>query len=310
MNTVDAVAHARETFARQAPRLRLETDRPLGPLTTYRVGGSADLFVTCSTESDLDDVARVVAQSGVEVLVIGNGSNLLVADGGFRGLAITLGAAFDYVVLVGTELLAGGATRLPIAARRSAAAGLAGFEWAVGVPGTVGGAVRMNAGGHGSDIARNLVSATVVDLREGVRSTRPAATLDLRYRHSNLSPCDVVVEARFELSRGDAIRSEAEIAEIVRWRRENQPGGQNAGSVFTNPPGDSAGRLIDRAGCKGLRVGSAHVSNKHANFFIADDGGAADDVYALMREVRRRVRDALGIELAPETQLVGFAEGL
>ena len=310
MNVVDAVAYARETFARQAPGLRLETDRALGPLTTYRVGGAADLFVTCTTEDELDDVARVVAQSGVDVLVIGNGSNLLVADAGFRGLAIVLGRAFDFVVLLGNELRAGGATRLPVAARRSAAAGLAGFEWAVGVPGTIGGAVRMNAGGHGSDIARNLVTATIVDLTHGTRTARPSAALDLRYRHSNIGPQEVVVEARFALSRGDSVRSDAEIAEIVRWRRDNQPGGQNAGSVFTNPPADSAGRLIERAGCKGLRVGSAHVSTKHANFFIADDGGAADDVFALMREVRRRVRDRHGIELTPETRLVGFPEGL
>ena len=119
-----------------------------------------------------------------------------------------------------------------------------------------------------------------------------------------------MVEARFALARGDSIRSEAEIAEIVRWRRENQPGGQNAGSVFTNPPGDLAGRLIDSAGCKGLRIGGAHVSDKHANFFIADEGGSADDVFALMREVRRRVRDVHGVELTAETQLVGFPEGL
>ena len=195
------------------------------------------------------------------------------------------------------ELRAGGATRLPVAARRTAAAGLTGFEWAVGVPGTIGGAVRMNAGGHGSDIARSLISADIVDVRRASRSTRPANQLDLRYRHSNLEPNDVVVEARFALSRGDSVRGEAEIAEIVRWRR-------------ANPPGDSAGRLIDRAGCKGLRVGSAHVSTKHANFFIADDGGSADDLFALMREVRRRVRDVHGLELTAETQLVGFPEGL
>ena len=310
MNSVDALGCAREELARSAPSLRVEFDRPLGPLTTYRVGGSADLFVSCAAASDLDEVARVVARCGTDVLIIGNGSNLLVSDRGFRGIAIVLGDGFDFVVLVGNELRAGGATRLPVAARRTAAAGLAGFEWAVGVPGTIGGAVRMNAGGHGSDIARSLISADIVDVRRASRSTRPASQLDLRYRHSNLEPNDVVVEARFALSRGDSVRSEAEIADIVRWRREHQPGGQNAGSVFTNPPGDSAGRLIDSAGCKGLRVGSAHVSTKHANFFIADDGGSADDVFALMREVRRRVRDVHGVELTAETQLVGFPEGL
>jgi UDP-N-acetylmuramate dehydrogenase len=157
---------------------------------------------------------------------------------------------------------------------------------------------------------RTLVSADIVDLRHATHITRRSGQLDLRYRHSNLTANDVVVEARFALARGNAARSEMEIAEIVRWRRENQPGGQNAGSVFTNPPGDSAGRLIDTAGCKGLRIGSAQVSSKHANFFIADDGGSADDVFALMREVRRRVRDLHGIELTAETQLVGFQEGL
>jgi UDP-N-acetylmuramate dehydrogenase len=310
MSGASAVACAREAFARSPRALSVENDRPLGPMTTYRVGGGADLFVSCASVDDLDEVARVVALSGIDVLVVGNGSNLLVSDRGFRGLAIALGDAFDFVVLVGNELRAGGATRLPVAARRSAAAGFAGFEWAVGVPGTIGGAVRMNAGGHGSDIARTLISTDIVDLRHRTRTTRPARQLDLSYRHSNLTSTDVVVEARFALTRGDPIRSEAEIADIVRWRRENQPGGQNAGSVFTNPLGDSAGRLIDKAGCKGLRIGSAYVSSKHANFFIADDGGSADDVFALMREVRRRVRDVHGIELTAETKLVGFPEGL
>ena len=310
MSGASAVACAREAFASSSRALSVENDRPLGPMTTYRVGGGADLFVSCASADDLDEVARVVALSGIDVLVIGNGSNLLVSDRGFRGLAIALGDAFDFVVLVGNELRAGGATRLPVAARRSAAAGFAGFEWAVGVPGTIGGAVRMNAGGHGSDVARTLISTDIVDLRHRTRTTRPGRQLDLSYRHSNLTSTDVVVEARFALTRGDPIRSEAEIADIVRWRRENQPGGQNAGSVFTNPLGDSAGRLIDKAGCKGLRIGSAYVSSKHANFFIADDGGSADDVFALMREVRRRVRDAHGIELTAETKLVGFPEGL
>jgi UDP-N-acetylmuramate dehydrogenase len=309
VTAADAVACARRAFERSSHALRLESDRNIGSSTTYRVGGSADLFVTCEESDDLDEVARVVALSGIDVLVIGNGSNLLVSDRGFRGIAIALGGTFEFIGLIGNELRVGGATRLPVAARRSAAAGLAGFEWAVGVPGTIGGAVRMNAGGHGSDIARTLVSVDIVDLRTATHTTRPASQLDLRYRHSNLTPCEVVVEARFALARGDSIRSENEITEIVRWRRENQPGGQNAGSVFTNPPGDSAGRLIDTAGCKGLRIGSAHVSSKHANFFIADEGGSAEDVLALMREVRRRVRDAHGVELIAETQLVGFQEG-
>src|SRR5205823_14836182 len=146
----------------------------------------------------------------------------------------------------------------------------------------------------------------IVDVRRATRSTRRASQLDLRYRHSNLEPCDVVVEARFALTRGDSVRSLAEVAEIVRWRREHQPGGQNAGSVFTNPPGDSAGRLIEMAGLKGHRIGSASVSTKHANFFQADPGGSADDVRALVDDVRRVVAERVGVTLQTELRLIGF----
>jgi UDP-N-acetylmuramate dehydrogenase len=202
---------------------------------------------------------------------------------------------------------AGGAVALPVAARRTVRAGLTGFEWAVGVPGSIGGAVRMNAGGHGSDMAASLIEARVVDLtRPRSDAVVPVAQLDLGYRRSAVAPHHVVVMAALGLRRGDRPAGEREIAEIVAWRRANQPGGQNAGSVFTNPPDDSAGRLIESAGCKGLRLGSAEVSQKHANFFQADPGGSADDVRALMEMVRRRVRDHSGVDLRPETRLVGF----
>ncbi|MFP5377344.1 MAG: hypothetical protein ACLGIO_11280 [Acidimicrobiia bacterium] len=167
----------------------------------------------------------------------------------------------------------------------------------------------MNAGGHGSDVAATLVSARVVDLAGGGGGERAAADLGLGYRRSDVGAADVVVEATFSLAPGDRGACEARIAEIVRWRREHQPGGQNAGSVFTNPPGDSAGRLVDAAGLKGLRVGSATVSAKHANFVQADEGGRADDVMALIGEVRRRVEEATGVRLEPELRLVGFEEG-
>jgi UDP-N-acetylmuramate dehydrogenase len=281
-------------------------DVPLGPLTTYRVGGSAALFVTAEDEGDLEVVARAVAESALAVLVVGKGSNLLVADAGFDGLAVVLGEGFAGVAIDGTAVRAGAAAALPVVARRTAAAGLTGFEWAVGVPGSIGGAVRMNAGGHGADMAASLVGVRVFDTRTGDHGSVPAGALDLAYRHSGLSPYDVVVEATLRLAAGDRETSEAAIAEIVRWRRENQPGGQNAGSVFTNPDGDSAGRLVDQAGLKGLAVGTATVSAKHANFFIAAPDGRADDVYALMVEVRRRVADACGVVLVPETRLVGF----
>lgn len=279
---------------------------PLGPLTTYRVGGPAARFVLVDHEDDLRRVALAVTRSGVEVLVVGRGSNLLVADAGFAGLALQLGPAFAEVTVQGTTVRAGGAASLPVVARRTAAAGLTGFEWAVGVPGSIGGAVRMNAGGHGSDMAASLARVRVVDLAGGEDGDVDPTDLHLAYRTSAVAPSQVVVWAELHLAPGSVDAAEAEIAEIVRWRRTNQPGGQNAGSVFTNPPGDSAGRLIDAAGAKGLRVGTAEVSTKHANFIQADDGGSADDVWRLMAEVRQRVHAHSGVDLHPETRLVGF----
>jgi UDP-N-acetylmuramate dehydrogenase len=284
---------------------RARRDVPLGPLTTYRVGGAAALFVEVESVDELVEIGRALGDRGVPALVVGRGSNLLVLDGGFPGLALVLGEAFAEVTIEGTTVVAGGAASLPVVARRTAAAGLTGFEWAVGVPGSIGGAVRMNAGGHGSDMAASLVGIRVVELHGGEHGAVPAAQLDLGYRTSNLADSSVVVDATLALAPGDPDRSQAEIDDIVRWRRANQPGGANAGSVFRNPPGDQAGRLIDAAGCRGLRLGSAEVSPKHANFIQADPGGSADDILALMDEVARRVREHAGVDLHPETRVVG-----
>lgn len=285
---------------------RAAREVPLGPRTTYRVGGAAALFTAVEDEDDLRAVCDAVTATGVDVLVVGKGSNLLVADAGFDGLAVVLGERFAEIGIDGTSVRAGGAAALPVVARRTVAAGLAGFEWAVGVPGSIGGAVRMNAGGHGSDLAQTLVGVRVVDLRSGEDGWVPAASLHLGYRRSDVEPHQLVVEAELALVEGDAQAGARELAEIVAWRRANQPGGPNAGSVFTNPQGDSAGRLIDEAGAKGMRIGTASVSTKHANFIQADEGGRADDVRALMEEVRARVLASTGVELRPETRLVGF----
>ncbi|HEV8298728.1 MAG TPA: UDP-N-acetylmuramate dehydrogenase [Acidimicrobiales bacterium] len=303
----DPLARADAVLAAGGLAGRVVADHPLGPLTTYRVGGSAARFVIVESVEDLDAVARAAAAGGLPVLAVGRGSNLLVADRGFAGIAVQLGQAFAQVDIDGVAVRSGGAASLPVVARRTAAAGLTGFEWAVGVPGSIGGAVRMNAGGHGSDIASSLTDADIVTLDgEAWRRTLSVDELGFGYRRSLVGAADVVIGVTLRLARGLAESSLAMIDEIVRWRRENQPGGQNAGSVFTNPPGDSAGRLIDAAGCKGMRVGSAEVSPKHANFFQADDGGSADDVFALMVAVRRRVLEVHGVELEPETRLVGF----
>ena len=305
MAVTDATAACAELLA---PVLgdRLRRDEPLGPRTTYRVGGAAALFLEARDTDDLRRARDAVAQSGVEILVVGRGSNLLVADEGFDGLAVVLGEGFAEVAVEQTTVVAGGSALLPVVARRSVSAGLRGFEWAVGVPGSVGGAVRMNAGGHGSDRAASLLGVRVLDLAGGEDGAVPVDHLALGYRRSSVPSSTVVLDATLGLAVGDRDEGEAMLAEIVRWRREHQPGGPNAGSVFTNPEGDSAGRLIDAAGMRGHRVGTASVSTKHANFIQADPGGRAADVRALMEEVVDAVRGTAGIVLHPETVLVGF----
>jgi len=297
----EAVHAAARRLGDQARRVA-----PLGPLTTYRAGGPAALLVAGADLVALRSVADVVASTGLEVLVVGRGSNLLVADAGFAGLAVTLGEDFAEVTIDGVTVTAGGAARLPVVARRTASAGLRGFEWAVGVPGSVGGAVRMNAGGHGSDMAASLVRVRVLDLHTGEDEWMSADALQLGYRRSVLAPHQVVLAAELGLGPGERRVAEDELAEIVRWRRVHQPGGPNAGSVFTNPPDDSAGRLIEATGLKGHRHGSAEVSRKHANFIQVDDDGSADDVAALMAEVREAVSARTGVVLRAETRLVGF----
>jgi UDP-N-acetylmuramate dehydrogenase len=293
---------------------RATRDRPLGPLTTYGVGGPAALLVEMRPE-DIDAVRAVLAGCGVPVAVIGRGSNLLVADDGFDGVVVRLGSGFSWVRLPhpdGTPpfiVRAGASAPLPVLARQAADAGWSGLTWAVGVPGSVGGAVRMNAGGHGSDMAGCLRRYTWVDLLTERGGTDDLARLDYGYRSSSIGPSELVVEAELEVEPGRREVEQAEVSSIVRWRREHQPGGANAGSVFANPPGDSAGRLIEEAGLKGFRLGSAHVSEKHANFIQADKEGRADDVRALMDHVRAAVRERSGVALTAEVRLLGFGDG-
>lgn len=284
----------------------VERNAPLGALTTYRVGGRAALRVRAESVEHLVILGRLVAEYGLPVVVVGKGSNLLVADSGFAGVVVALGEGLATVEIDGTTVRAGGAAPLPVVARRTAAASLTGFEWAVGVPGSIGGGVRMNAGGHGSDMAASLLGVRVVDLATGEDEHMSIDALGLGFRRSALVATQVVAVVELRLEPGDRARSEAEIAEIVRWRRENQPGGANAGSVFTNPVPDSSGRLIDLAGAKGLRHGSAAISTKHANFIQVDDGGSADDVAALMAEVRSMVIEHTGVDLHAETHFLGF----
>lgn len=285
---------------------------PLAPFTTYRLGGPAALYVHAESIDDLHLVSAALQDIHLPLLVIGRGSNLLVADEGFRGLALTLGAFAEGISLPehGADPVAvfGGSVSMPVAARQSVHRGLTGLEWAVGVPGSIGGAVRMNAGGHGSDMAASLRRVRVYHLRKGIEANVQAVDLGLRFRGSALTDHHIVLSMTLQLEWGDVASGEKKLAEIVRWRREHQPGGQNAGSVFINPePGkNSAGALIDRLGLRGTRFGTASVSEKHANFIQADVGGSSRDVVALMSEIRHRVREAYGFDLRSEIRLVGF----
>ncbi len=288
---------------------KIAVDVPMGALTTYRVGGRAAAMVVVDDHETLSAVAAAVAGTGIPVMTLGRGSNMLVADRGFDGLVVHMAGDYAAINVVDeTIVIAGAAAKLPVVARTTVGYGLTGFEWAVGVPGSIGGAVRMNAGGHGADMRDALLDADIVDFAAGERRIVPAEELQLSYRHSALRTDELIVGCRLSLSPGDERKGKAEMAEIVQWRRDNQPGGQNAGSVFTNPEGDSAGRLIDTAGGKGLRVGSAEVSEKHANFIQADEGGSAADVLHVMIEVRTLVEYAHGVVLQPETHLVGFTD--
>jgi UDP-N-acetylmuramate dehydrogenase len=298
--------------------------KPLGPLTTYGVGGPAALYVEVEGAGDLERVRRALGSSvpRPEVFVLGRGSNLLVADEGFEGIVLHLGAGFAGLELPSREaagrgpgeegtavVRAGGALALPVLARRVADAGWAGLSWAVGVPGSVGGAVRMNAGGHGSDMASCLVRYSWVDLFSEAGGTDDVGRLAYGYRSSSVTASQLVVSAELAVTPGSAEEEQAAVSAIVRWRREHQPGGSNAGSVFTNPEDDSAGRLIEAAGLKGFRLGTAHVSEKHANFIQADKDGRADDVRALVEHVRQVVSEHCGITLRTEVRLLGFADG-
>ncbi len=296
---------------------------PLGPLTTYGVGGPAAVLVEVEGPADLEALRGALRDSELPLFVIGRGSNLLVADAGFDGVVIRLGAGFAALELPAAEwrpggsggredgalVRAGAALALPVLARHVADAGWSGLSWAVGVPGSVGGAVRMNAGGHGSDMASCLARYTWVDLRSDEGGTDDVARLDYAYRSSSVRPSQLVLAAELRVAPGAVATEQASVSEIVRWRRAHQPGGPMPARSSPTPRTTPAGRLIEEAGLKGFRLGSAHVSEKHANFIQADKDGRADDVRALMEHVRAVVAERCGVTLRTEVRLLGFGDG-
>lgn len=287
---------------------RVSADVALAPLTTLRVGGPARAVVEVDDEPALGRVLAVAEAAGWPWFVLGRGSNLLVPDTGWPGVAIRLGGALRAVTIDGVEVRAGGAAALPTVALRAAEAGLAGFAWGVAVPGSIGGAVRTNAGAHGADMADALVSVRVVGAgTTGVEL--PADRLGLAYRRSAL-PADVVVTAAtLRLARAAAGEVRRAMDDIRAWRRSHQPlHAATCGSVFANPPGASAGALIEAAGLKGHRVGGAVVSPTHANFIETTPGARADDVLRLIDEVRAGVARTAGVTLRTEVVLLDRME--
>jgi UDP-N-acetylmuramate dehydrogenase len=282
---------------------------PLARLTTVRTGGPADWFARPGT---LEELARLLAwagSAGVTVGVVGSGSNLLVSDDGFRGLVLKLDGSLAGIEQDGHRLLCGGGARLPQAAAFAARAGLSGLEFGVNIPGTVGGAVKMNANAYGGELGSVL---------EWVDVATPAATerrtpdqLGFEYRSSALGPHEIVARAAFTLDPAEPAAVKATLAKMREARRAAQPSGiKTFGSTFKNPEdpraeGRSAGVLLDEAGCRGLQVGGARFSEKHANFVENPGEATTADVIALMAEGRRRVRERFGVELEPEVQLLG-----
>jgi len=284
-------------------------DHSLARLTTVRTGGAAEYFARASSEAELHELLAWAESKGLEVGVVGSGSNLLVADAGVRGLVIKLDGELAQIERHGTRLVCGGGARLPSAAARAAEAGLSGLEFGVNIPGTVGGAVKMNANAYGGELGRVLEWVDVVT-PDGVERRAPEQ-LGFAYRRSNLVRREIVARASFALAPAPSDDVKATLAEMRARRRAAQPSGiKTFGSTFKNPDdpraeGRSAGQLLDAAGCRGLQVGGARFSEKHANFVENADAATTADVIALMAAGRRRVYERFGVVLEPEVQTLG-----
>jgi UDP-N-acetylenolpyruvoylglucosamine reductase len=292
-----------------APPEGVQADYPLARLTTIRTGGAADWLGRPSTPEELVEMLRWADAEGRAVGLIGSGSNLLVADDGFHGLALKLDGELAMIERDGDAILCGGGARLPSAAAKAAGWGLSGLEFGINIPGTAGGAVRMNANAYGGQLARVL---DWVEVSTAAGSERRAPEqLGFSYRRSNLVPGEVVSRASFRLRRGEPEAIRATLAAMRERRREAQPSGiKTFGSTFKNPEdaraeGRSAGQLLEAAGCRGLSHGGARFSEKHANFVENMGEASSEDVLELMAEGRRRVHAEFGIELEPEVQVLG-----
>ena len=295
-----------EAILRAACGDRVRTQFSMAPLTTFRIGGPAALYLEPEREADLVAVGEAVRETRIPFVVVGKGSNILVADAGFPGIVLRLGRGYRWAARDGDRVTGGGAMPLPALAGVALSHALSGLEFGVAIPASFGGAVRMNAGAHGSDLGHVIEEVEVFELLAGGGRAIAAAEVGFRYRNTDLPSDAVVVAATARLAPGDVPVIRARMDEAREWRRRTQPLAEpNCGSVFKNPPDDHAARLIDAAGLKGFAIGGASVSRKHANFIVAGPGASALDVLALIRHVQETVAARTGIRLDPEVHLVG-----
>jgi UDP-N-acetylmuramate dehydrogenase len=294
------------SILREACGDRLREGFSLAALTTFRIGGPAALYLEPDDERDLVAASTAIARAQIPYVIVGKGSNVLVADDGFPGLVLRLGRGYRWSARDGEVLTAGGAMPLPALAGVALRHGLAGLAFGVAIPASMGGAVRMNAGAHGGQMSDVVEQIDVFWLGEGARSYVEADDAGFGYRRSGLGSGALVIGARCRLRPGDTAEIRAAMDAARVWRRQTQPIAEpNCGSVFTNPPGGHAAALIDELRLKGERIGGASVSTKHANFIVAEPGATAADVYALIELVRRRVEIETGVLLVPEVHVIG-----
>ena len=290
----------RETFG-----ARIRSAMPLAELTSFRIGGPADLFVAVEDETELMHAKAAAYRAGVPCFCLGAGTNLLVSDRGMRGLVVRLGDGFGKIKIDGVKVVAGAAAAFGALVQAVVDRGLEGLEFGEGIPGTVGGGLVMNAGAFGGEIAK------VVTLVHGVTEAGEAIALTrdevkFAYRRTELPAHFVITRVDFELARGDRAQLMARVAELKAKRASRQPRGvPNAGSIFKNPPGNFAGKLLEGAGLKGTRLGGAAFSDQHANFIVNLGGAQAAEVRALIDMARNKVKEQSGVWLEPEVRLVG-----
>lgn len=299
---------------------KMSVDVPGSTLTTYRVGGSISFCVHISGPVDIENICKTIDDGYIgqlnknNVVTLGKGSNVIVSDEGFDGCAFILEGDFSssFSKSVNKDnsvyVTAGAAMALPMFARQCASESVSGLEFYVGIPGSIGGAIAMNAGGHGKQTADVLMSCNSINLTTGIVETYSNDECAFSYRHSRFTALDIIFSAIYQGAIGDREVAKSTIDSIVQWRRQNQPGGRNVGSVFQNPIDQSAGSLIESSGLKGFRIGGAHVSEKHANFIQADQDASARDLINLITHVQKAVFDTTGYELQTEVRYVGKYE--